>query len=106
MAWTVRTTLKNGWNSAYPGEHDLYPRDLGCDAGRSSDWRRRGPGHRDLPGFSPQRSAFIVANDIKYKITLQPQPQDLPELAEAAQQFWDTVTQSIVFFRRRTPARW
>ena len=83
---------------AYPGEHDLYPRDLALTQEEAVIGGAVAQVIGNLPGFSQQRSAFIVANDIKYKITLQPQPQDLPELAEAAQQVWDTVTQSIVFF--------
>jgi hypothetical protein len=53
---------------------------------------------KDLPGFVAQRSAFVVANGNKYQITLSPQPEDMPELAEAASLGWDTVTKSIVFF--------
>lgn len=52
----------------------------------------------NLPGLFAQRGAFIVANDSKYQITLQPRPGDVPELDEQATQAWDTVTQSIVFF--------
>jgi hypothetical protein len=82
----------------YPGEHDLYPRDLGVTQEEAVIGETAATVMGNLPGFSPQRSAFIVANGIKYRITQQPQPQDLPELAEAAQQVWDTVTESIVFF--------
>jgi hypothetical protein len=53
---------------------------------------------KDLPGFAAQRSAFLIANGHKYQITLSPQPEDMPELAEAASLGWDTVTASIVFF--------
>jgi hypothetical protein len=52
----------------------------------------------EQPGMFPQRTAFVVANGIKYQITLQPRPEDIAELADAATQAWDTVTQSIVFF--------
>jgi hypothetical protein len=52
----------------------------------------------DLPGFVAQRSAFVVANGNKYQITLSPQPEDMPELAQAASLGWETVTASIVFF--------
>lgn len=52
----------------------------------------------DVPGYSNQRAAVLVANDAKYQLTLLPQPQDVPELAEAATEAWDTVTQSMVFF--------
>jgi len=53
---------------------------------------------KDLPGFVAQRSAFVVANGNKYQVTLSPQPEDMPELAESASLGWDTVTTSIVFF--------
>jgi hypothetical protein len=52
----------------------------------------------NLPAYSTYRGAFLVANGIKYQITLSPQPEDFPELAEAAQRGWDTVTGSLVFF--------
>jgi hypothetical protein len=52
----------------------------------------------NLPGFFAQRGAFIVANDTRYQITVQPRPGDVPELDEQAAEAWDTVTQSIVFF--------
>lgn len=52
----------------------------------------------NLPGFFAQQGAFIVANDSKYQITMQPRPGDVAELDEQAAQAWDTVTQSIVFF--------
>jgi len=52
----------------------------------------------NLPGFFAQRGAFIVANDSKYQIVVQPRPGDVPELDEQVTQAWDTVTQSIVFF--------
>jgi len=52
----------------------------------------------NLPGFVAQRSAFVVANGIKYQITLSPQPEDMPELAEAASKAWEIVTGSIYFF--------
>ena len=83
---------------SYPGQQDLYPRDLELTQEEAVIGYTTAQVMGNLPGFSPQRSAFIVANGIKYKITLQPQPQDLPELADAAQQVWDTVTQSVVFF--------
>jgi hypothetical protein len=82
----------------YPVQHELYPRDLGLTREEAVIGDTMAQVIGNLPGFSPQRSAFVVANGIKYRITLQPQPQDLPELAEASQQVWDMVTQSIVFF--------
>jgi hypothetical protein len=53
----------------------------------------------DLPGFTPQRGAFIVTPDSRYTIFLSPQPEDIPELAEHASLVWDTVTESLVFFK-------
>jgi len=52
----------------------------------------------NLPGYTVQRSAFVVANGIKYRITLSPQPEDMPELAGPASLAWDIVTKSTVFF--------
>jgi hypothetical protein len=53
---------------------------------------------RGLPGFAPVRGAYIVANGYKYRITLSPQPEDVPELEEPAQRVWNTVVESIHFF--------
>jgi hypothetical protein len=52
----------------------------------------------NLPGFGNQRGAFVVANGAKYQLTLMPQPQDVPELAESATRAWDMVMRSLVFF--------
>jgi hypothetical protein len=53
----------------------------------------------NLPGgMIAQRGAFLVANGIKYQLALVPRPEDLPELAAAAAQVWDTVTRTLVFF--------
>jgi hypothetical protein len=52
----------------------------------------------NLPGMFGLRGAFVVAGDVKYQLTMQPLPQDSPQLADAATQAWDTITQSIVFF--------
>ena len=59
---------------------------------------------RNLPGMIRMQSAFVVADDVKYQLTLAPQPGDVPELDAAAQALWDTVTGSIVFFPRENPA--
>ena len=57
----------------------------------------------NLPGMMMNpRGAFVVANDVKYQLMLLPQPQDVPELADAATRAWDTITESMVFF---PPAR-
>ena len=50
------------------------------------------------------QSAFTIADEVKYQLTLAPQPGDVPELDAAAQTLWDTVTDSIVFFPRENPA--
>ena len=52
----------------------------------------------NLPGYAPEQGAFIVANDRRYQITLSPQIADAGEMAKLAQETWDTVTQSLVFF--------
>ena len=52
----------------------------------------------NLPAYTTKRGAFLVAHETKYQITLSPQPEDMPELAEAASRGWDVVTGSIVFF--------
>ena len=53
----------------------------------------------NLPGMMINlRGAFVVAGGVKYQVTMLPQPQDVPQLADAATQTWDTVTGSIVFF--------
>ncbi len=59
---------------------------------------------KNLPGMIRLQSAFIVADGVKYQITLAPQPGDVPELDAAAIQLWDTVVRSIVFFPRENPA--
>jgi hypothetical protein len=59
---------------------------------------------RNLPGMIRMQTAFVVADEIKYRLTLAPQPGDVPELDEAVRSLWDTVTGSIVFFPRENPA--
>lgn len=59
---------------------------------------------RNLPGMIRMQSAFVIADGVKYQLTLAPQPGDVPELDAAAQSLWDTVTGSIVFFPRENPA--
>lgn len=51
-----------------------------------------------LPGFAAERGIFVVVDGNKYRITLSPEPDDYPELAEPAHEVWDTVTGSIHFF--------
>lgn len=53
----------------------------------------------NLPGMlMGQRGAFVVAGGVKYQITMLPLPEDVPQLADAATQAWETITGSIVFF--------
>ncbi len=53
----------------------------------------------NLPGMmTGQRGAFVVVGGIKYQVTMLPLPQDVPQLAEAATEAWDTITGSIAFF--------
>lgn len=52
----------------------------------------------NLPGYGPEQGAFIVANDRRYQIIVSPQIADAGEMAQLAQETWDTVTQSLVFF--------
>ena len=53
---------------------------------------------RGIPGFTAERGIFIVVNENKYRLTLSPQPEDISELADPANQVWDMVTGSIHFF--------
>lgn len=53
---------------------------------------------RNIPAMHTQRAAFVVANDVKYQVTLTPQPEDVAVLAEAATALWNVVTSSLVFF--------
>ena len=59
---------------------------------------------KNLPGMIRTQAAFVVADDVKYQLTLAPQPGEVTELDAAAQTLWDTVTESIVFFPRENPA--
>lgn len=53
----------------------------------------------NLPGMmTNMRGAFVVVAGVKYQISMLPLPQDVPQLADAATQAWDTVTSSMVFF--------
>ncbi len=53
----------------------------------------------NLPGMMMgQRGAFVVSGGVKYQVTVLPLPQDVPQLAAAATQAWETITGSIVFF--------
>lgn len=60
----------------------------------------------DVPGMFPEQSAFVVANGMKYQLILQPQPGLVPELTEATEQVWRTVTDSIVFFAPAVVREW
>lgn len=53
-----------------------------------------------LPAFGPgEQSAFVVASNMKYRIALSPQIGSVPDLDKQAQQAWQMVTSTIVFFQ-------
>lgn len=52
----------------------------------------------NLPGFPARKAAFVVANGIKYQISLSPQPEASAILAGDAAHLWETVLGSLVFF--------
>lgn len=60
---------------------------------------------RDLPGYTRQQAAFVIANEARYRINLSPQPGDSPELAEAAQRGWEALVNSLVFFPPEKPVK-
>jgi hypothetical protein len=51
-----------------------------------------------LPGRLDSRTVFVVANGHKYTISLSPDVGMIADLDPLAQETWDTVTGSIVFF--------
>jgi hypothetical protein len=53
---------------------------------------------REIPGMFSEQRAFVVANGWKYHVSLLPEPSMVSELAEAANNAWDTITDSIVFY--------
>ncbi len=52
----------------------------------------------NLPSFFGEQSAFIVAGDYKYRISLMPEPEAVPGLADNLNALWTTVLSSIHFF--------
>lgn len=52
----------------------------------------------NLPSFFGEQSAFIVAGDYKYRISLMPEPESVPGLATDLENLWATVLSSIHFF--------
>lgn len=52
----------------------------------------------NLPSFFGEQSAFIVAGDYKYRISLMPEPEAVPGLADNLEALWSTVLSSIHFF--------
>lgn len=60
---------------------------------------------RNLPGYARQQAAFVIANEARYRINLMPQPEDSPELAEAAQRGWEALINSMVFFPAEKPVK-
>ena len=55
--------------------------------------------YRGLPGYGPaEQSTFVIANGLRYRIVLWPQPGDAPSLDEDISLVWETVSESIQFF--------
>jgi len=52
----------------------------------------------NLPSFFGEQSAFIVARDYKYRISLMPEPETVPDLAPDLEGLWETVLSTIHFF--------
>ena len=52
----------------------------------------------NLPSFFGEQSAFIVAGDYKYRISLMPEPEAVPGLANNLEAIWTTVLSSIHFY--------
>jgi len=52
---------------------------------------------KHLPGFTRQLGIFVIANGIKYRIAVSPEPGEVPELDEHVLRVWEEVTRSIVF---------
>jgi hypothetical protein len=53
---------------------------------------------RDIPGMFAGQAALLVPNQHRYRLSLRPQPGDVPDLTQEAEEAWNTVTNSIVFF--------
>jgi hypothetical protein len=51
----------------------------------------------NLPGFARMQSVFVIANGVRYRISLMPQPGEVPELDEDAKQGMETLLNSIAF---------
>jgi hypothetical protein len=52
-----------------------------------------------LPAYAAaEQSAFVIANGYKYRITLSPQIDTVPELDADSRLVWNTIVNSIVFF--------
>ncbi len=59
----------------------------------------------NLPGRTGNWQGFVVANDLAYRVILQPvEPESLPEATAAAQEIWTVITESMVFFPPVLPA--
>jgi hypothetical protein len=52
----------------------------------------------NLPSYFGEQSAFIVAGDYKYLISLMPEPEAVPGLAADLEALWGTVLSRIHFF--------
>jgi hypothetical protein len=60
----------------------------------------------ELPGFLPERGAFVVVNGLRYSLMLSPDPTGIQpggELTRDALTLWDTVAGSIIFFPPDAP---
>jgi hypothetical protein len=53
---------------------------------------------REIPGMFTEQRAFVVINHLKYHFSLIPEPSMVLELAETANNVWQTVTKSLVFY--------
>ncbi len=80
---------------------DLGGEGSGEPAGEMTIGGQQAAIRRNIPGMASGRAAFVVANGIKYRLDLQPQPEDvgtIGDLAAQGEMVWQTVTSSIVFF--------
>ncbi len=53
---------------------------------------------KNLPSFFGEQSAFLVIHDFKYRISLMPDPEMVPDLAPDLAAMWESVLSSIHFF--------
>jgi hypothetical protein len=53
---------------------------------------------REIPGMFTEQKAFLIVNGWKYHVSLLPEPSMVLELADAANNAWAIITESIVFY--------